>query len=51
VNIDKITKWLTNEATQITYGDLVVTVKIHAGKVVLIEKQKTEREKPQEVQA
>ena len=51
MKMDMITRWLAIEANKITYGDLVVTVKIHAGKVVLIEKQKTEREKPQEVQA
>jgi hypothetical protein len=39
--------WLESEAKNMSYGELSICLKIHDGKISLIETAKTERSKPE----
>jgi len=45
--VNTLISWLKNEAKTMKYGELSICLKIHDGKVSLIETAKTERSKPE----
>ncbi len=46
--INEITRWIVSSLKTLKYGELVITIKAHDGKVSLVEKSRIEREKPQQ---
>ena len=38
-------KWIDRESLNLGYGELTITLKYHEGKLVLIEKSKSEKDK------
>lgn len=46
-DMNSLISWLKNEAKTMSYGELSICLKIHEGKVSLIETSKTERSKPE----
>ncbi len=44
--INEIIRWIESSLKHLKYGDLVITVKVHDGRVSMIEKSKIERTKP-----
>lgn len=44
---EELMKWITDNMKNLPYGELIVTLKFHDGRLTVVEKSKIERSKPE----